>query len=55
MSSGRWRCPICKVEILIEGRKITIFMVGRQFPKHGGCELGKDIDHIDFSKLEKIG
>jgi len=55
MSDGRWKCPTCKIEMQVRGRKLTIFMVGMQFPKHKGCELGKDIDHIDFSKLEKIG
>ncbi|GAJ00427.1 unnamed protein product, partial [marine sediment metagenome] len=38
----------------VEGRNINIHIVGRSFPKHPDCELGNDIDHINFDKLERV-
>ena len=52
---GEWRCPECKVKAEVMGKKIVIYITGRQFPKHFDCEFGKAIKDIDFSKLEKIG
>jgi len=55
---GRWRCPTCKVEADIEGRNLHVYVAGNQghtWPLHYDCEFVNDIDHIDFSKLEKIG
>ena len=51
---GRWRCPVCQVEAAIEGRKITVYTQGQTWPLHYDCEFGNDIDHIDFTKLERV-
>jgi len=56
-NNGKWRCPACKVEADVEGRNLHIRVVGvmgYRWPLHDDCELAKDIDHIDFSKLEKV-
>lgn len=52
--NGRWRCPICKVEADVEGRNLHVYVEGYSWPLHWDCELGKDIDSIDFDKLERI-
>ncbi len=52
--NGRWRCPTCKVEADVKGRDITVHVVGHTWPKHWDCEFGKDMNHIDFSKLERV-
>lgn len=54
-NDGRWRCPTCQVEADVKDRKITVYIVGHTWPLHFGCELAEDIDHIDFSKLERVG
>ena len=52
--NGRWRCPTCRVEADVEGRNLHVYVVGYSFPLHWDCELAQDIDHIDFSKLERV-
>ncbi|GAI50076.1 unnamed protein product [marine sediment metagenome] len=52
--NGRWRCPTCKVEADVKDREIHIYIEGHIWPLHFDCELGNDIDHINFDKLEKI-
>jgi len=51
---GTWKCPKCSVTAVVKGCDITVYVVGHTFPLHGDCEFGKVIDHIDFSKLEKV-
>ncbi len=54
--NGRWRCPTCKVEADVKDRTIHVYIQGGQsWPLHYDCAFVDDIDHIDFSKLEKIG
>jgi len=53
-NDGRWRCPVCKVEADIEGRKVHVYVTGHSWPLHWDCEFAKDLDHIDFSKLERV-
>lgn len=55
--NGRWGCPTCKVEADVKDREIHVYVTGirgHQWPLHFDCEFGKDIDHIDFSKLERV-
>jgi len=55
MADGTYQCPDCKTVVKVEGRVMNIFIKGlKGWPRHPGCEFGKDIDHIDFSKLERI-
>ena len=53
-NNGRWRCPTCKVEADVEGRNLHVYVQGHTWPLHWDCELAQDIDHIDFSKLERV-
>jgi len=53
-NDGRWRCPTCKVEADIKDRTVHVYVQGHIWPLHWDCELANDLDHIDFSKLEKI-
>ena len=55
-NDGNYKCPKCGVTAVIEGLKITVQFLGpdRSWPKHFDCELGKPIDKIDFTKLEKL-
>ncbi|MBA7680439.1 hypothetical protein ES703_88755 [subsurface metagenome] len=53
-NDGKWRCPVCKVEAVVEGRNIHVYIVGHTWPKHWDCELSKDIDSINFDNLERI-
>lgn len=55
--NGKWRCPICKVEADVKDREIHVYVVGvfgLTWPLHWDCEFGKDIDHINFDKLERV-
>ena len=52
--NGRWRCPTCRVEADVQDRNITVYVEGHTWPLHWDCELAQDIDHIDFSKLERV-
>ena len=51
---GTWKCPKCEITAVVKGRDISVYLTGHTFPLHGDCELGKEIDLIDFSKLEKV-
>lgn len=53
-NDGRWKCPNCKVEADVEGRNLHVYVKGHIWPLHYACEFANDIDHIDFSKLEKV-
>ena len=53
-SNGRWKCPICKVEAEVKDRAIHVFANTLIWPLHGDCEFVKDLDSIDFKKLEKV-
>lgn len=58
-NDGRWRCPICRVEADIKDREIHVYVEGHTsaatiWPLHFDCEFANDIDHIDFSKLERV-
>lgn len=56
-NDGKWRCPTCKVEAAVKGREIHVYVkgvFGQAWPLHHDCEFGKDIDHIDFTKLERV-
>lgn len=55
---GIWECPVCQAKAEVKGRDIHVFLLPSfklVWPLHPDCELGKDIDHIDFSKLTKVG
>ena len=57
-NDGKWRCPICKVEADVKGQELHVNIVGifgYRRPLHPDCELGNDLDHINFHKLERIG
>lgn len=56
---GKYRCPKCGVEAVIEGRNIHVYVQlttthGGYWPPHPDCEYAKTIDDIDVSKLERI-
>lgn len=56
---GKYRCPKCGVEAVIEGRNIHVYVQltaarGSHWPLHADCEYSKPIDEIDVSKLERI-
>lgn len=53
-NNGRWRCPACQVEAVVDGRSLTVYLKSQAWPLHFDCELGKDFDHIDFTKLERV-
>ena len=53
-NDGRWRCLACKVEADVKGRELHVYVVGHIWPLHWDCEFSNDIDHIDFSKLERV-
>jgi len=58
--NGRWRCPTCKVEAYVKDRAIHVYVEGHTsaatiWPLHSDCPFTQDIDHIDFSKLERVG
>lgn len=58
-NDGTWICSVCGTKARVEGRNLTIFLLPTLFPqwpiRGHNCPLAQDIDHIDFSKLEKIG
>lgn len=55
-NDGKWKCPTCGVEADVKGREIHVHVVARGYnwPLHYDCELANDIDHIDFTKLERL-
>ena len=55
---GIWECPTCKVRAKVQGRNVTIVLapsLNPRWPLHWDCELAKDVDHIKFGKLTKVG
>lgn len=59
-NNGTWQCPTCSTKAKVEGRNLTIYLASTLRPQwplsgHQDCELAKDIDHVDFSKLTKVG
>lgn len=51
---GKWRCPTCGVEADVKDRGIHVHVTGHTWPLHWDCPYTEDIDHIDFTKLEKV-
>lgn len=54
-NNGRWKCPTCLVEADIKDREIHVYVQGHTWPLHYDCPFTDDIDHLDFSKLERVG
>ncbi len=55
---GTWECPTCKVKAKVQARNVTIALapaLNPHFPLHRDCELAKDLDHVRFDKLTKVG
>jgi hypothetical protein len=55
---GTWECPTCQMRAKVAGRNVTIVLapsLNPHWPLHRDCELAKDLDHIDFGKLSKVG
>lgn len=62
MASERWRCPVCKIEAIIDRAKNTKEILlsfpttgyAGQFPTHFDCELAKSVKSMNFSRLERV-
>lgn len=58
MNDGTWKCIDCGTTAEVKGRKITVYpppSLYPHWPLHYDCPLASDIDHINFSKLVKVG
>lgn len=60
LNDGTWQCLECGTKAKVEGRNLTLYLLPSLHPQwpirgHTECQLAQDIDHIDFSKLKKIG
>ncbi len=55
---GIWVCPTCGAKAQVAGRHVTVTLaptLNPHWPLHFDCELAKDLDHVDFGKLTKVG